>query len=280
MKNFLSNALETVVTNFGFRSTSDFVGSIIHVKLMMVTLPIALLSSVIENYFGLHAITMIAFITLITMELITGIAASRARGIPLQSKRFSRFGFKLGIWMTIFFILQSMYLQYKDNSIIGGIYSWLHGSIFIYVSLEYLLSVVENLSVITGDNNNAILNMIKNSVGKYLKAKENDVENFFQVDDNLLAVLTSEGQFKKVNKAWLETLGYDEKSMLEKKLKDLVHPEDIKNTKLEYEKLKTAGSITGLINRYKTKEGHYVHLSWSAKGGKNGVFYCTTKVLS
>jgi PAS domain S-box-containing protein len=270
---------ERVVTNFGFDNSSDFASSILHIKLLFLTIPAAVLSSFIENYFGLQAVTLVAFVVLIILELVTGISASRKRNIPIQSKKFSRFGFKLGIWFTIFFILQTMKLQYKDNSLLGGIYGWLHSSIFIYVTLEYLISVVENVSVITGDKNNVILSMLKGSLGKYMKMKEDEAEEFFQVNEELLCVLTSDGKFKKINKAWIDTLGYDEKTLLSKNFKDYVHPEDLSKTKKEYEKLKTTGSITGLINRYKTKDGNYINLSWNAKGGKNGVFYCTTKVV-
>lgn len=172
-----------------------------------------------------------------------------------------------------------MKLQYKDNTIISGIYGWLHSSIFIYVTLEYLISVVENVSVITGENNNVILNMIKGTASKYIKIKENEAEEFFQVNDELLCVLSEDGNFRKVNKAWKDALGYDEKFILNKSFKDFVHPEDLKKTKEEYAKLKSSGTLSGLINRYKTKDGTYIYLSWSAKGGKNGQYYCTTRVV-
>jgi PAS domain S-box-containing protein len=279
LKHFFNHLSEKIVGNFGFDNNADFSASLLHVKLLFLTIPVALISSFIENYFGLQAVTLIAFITLIILELVTGISASRKRNIPIQSKKFSRFGFKLGIWFTIFFILQTMKLQYKDNAVIGGIYGWLHSSIFIYVTLEYLISVIENVSVITGEKNNVILNMIKGSIGKYMKQKEDEAEEFFQVNDELLCVLTADGNFKKINKAWIEALGYDEKTILNKNFKDYVHPEDLSKTKKEYEKLKTSGSLTGLVNRYKTKDGSYINLSWNAKGGKNGVFYCTTKVV-
>lgn len=271
--------LDRIVTNFGFDSNSDFSSSMMHANLLFFTIPFALISSFIETYFGLQAVTMIAFIVLIGLELATGIKSSRVRKIPLQSKRFSRFGFKLVIWFLIFFILQTMKLQYKDNAVIGGIYSWLHSSIFIYVTLEYLISVVENISVITGDQNNFILNLIKGTLGKYMKVKENEAEEFFQVNDELLCVLSSDGNFRKVNKAWIDALGYDEKFILNKNFKEFVHPEDLKKTKDEYNKMRESGTLSGLINRYKTKDGNYIYLSWHAKGGKNGMYYCTTKVL-
>jgi PAS domain S-box-containing protein len=210
---------------------------------------------------------------------VTGLKSSMIRRIPIQSKKFSRFGFKLVVWFLIFFILQTMKLQYKDNFVIGGIYSWLHSSIFIYVTLEYLISVVENLSVITGDNNNVILSMIRGSIGKYMKAKQNEAEEFFQVNDELLCVLSTDGNFRKINKAWIETLGYDEKFILNKNFKEFIHPEDWKKTKEEYSKLKTTGTMNGLINRCKTKDGNYIYMSWNAKGGKNGMYYCTTRVV-
>lgn len=280
MKNFFNTLLDRIVTNFGFDSCADFSGSFLHINLMTLTLPIAFLSAFIQNYFGLHAITLVSFILLITLELITGIRASRMRGIPLQSKKFSRFGFKLGIWVTLFFILNSMYLQYQNNSVLGSIYSWLHGSIFIYVTLEYMLSVLENISVITGDSNNYLLRVLKGSIGKYLKNKDGDLEDFFQIKEELLAVLTPEGNFKKVNKAWCEALGYDDKYILTKSFKDFAHSDDASSAKKEFNKLKTTGLIKDYKMRYKTKEGSFLYLTWDIKSGKNGLFYCTTKILS
>lgn len=247
---------------------------------MSLTLPIAFLSSFIQSYFGLHAITLMSFILLITLELFTGIRASRSRGIPLQSKKFSRFGFKLGIWVTLFFILNSMYLQYQNNSVLGSIYSWLHGSIFIYVTLEYMLSVLENISVITGDSNNYLLRVLKGAIGKYLKNKEGDLEDFFQIREELLAVLTPEGKFKKVNTAWTEALGYDDKYILTKNFKDFAHSDDLASAKKVFSKLKVSGLIKDFKIRYKTKAGDFIYLTWDIKSGKNGLFYCTTKIMA
>lgn len=279
MKGSFNMLLDRFVHNFGFDSRYDFKTSFLHMNLMSVTIPTAVISSFLEQYFGMHTITMVAFFILITLELFTGIIASKVRNIPIQSKKFSRFGFKLGIWVSIFFILHTMKLQYVGTSVVAGIYGWLHNGIFIYVTMEYLLSVVENVSVITGDKNNVILSMIKGSVGKYIKIKENEAEEFFQVNDELLSILTPEGNFRKVNKAWIDALGYDEKYILNKSYKDFVHPEDMDITTKKIDEMKATGSMSSLINRYRTKNGNYIYLSWNSKGGSNGLFFCNTKIV-
>ncbi len=141
-----------------------------------------------------------------------------------------------------------------------------------------MISVVENLSVITGETNSFILNAMKKSIGKYLKINENAAEEFFQVNKDMLSVIDSNGTFKKVNKAWVEAIGYDEAAFLSKSIKDFCHSEDVKKTTAELKNLKNGEGVE-FTSRFKTKNDSYVSLSWNIKPGKNDHFYCTTRIL-
>jgi len=164
----------TYLTNhFGFSDLNDFYTSLIHTNLLQITIPLGLLAAIIEKFFGIYPLTLISFGILILLELVTGLLASRKKGLKIESKKFSRFGLKFGVWVTVFFIVQSLKLQYKDDSeVVYGFYSWLHTFILGYVNMEYLISVLENISVITGKDNNPLVNSLKNKFDKIFGSNE------------------------------------------------------------------------------------------------------------
>lgn len=163
------------VSCFGFDHVSDFNDSIVHSKLLMLTIPVATISGFIEHIMGLQGLTVLAFVVLIILELITGISAAKSRGEKIVSHKFSRFGLKVFVWMTLLFITNSLQLEYegqKDliSKLAGGFFSWLHGALFVYVSLEYLISVLENLGSLTDEKSKktlitAIINKLNNFLG-------------------------------------------------------------------------------------------------------------------
>jgi hypothetical protein len=72
------------------------------------------------------------------------------------------------------FILNSLKIEYEDkegltNSMSFGLFSWLHSSLYVYVNLEYLISVLENIEVINGsDPNTSKLGKIKKKMDSFL----------------------------------------------------------------------------------------------------------------
>ena len=83
--------LRFLVSSFGFDNVTDFKCSFIHTKLLSITLPITLVSTLIETYLGIEWVTWVAFVMLLTAELISGIMASVIKGRRISSIRFSRF---------------------------------------------------------------------------------------------------------------------------------------------------------------------------------------------
>jgi hypothetical protein len=144
---------------------------------MLFTLPIAGISSFIQNYFGLQTITILAFLLLVTLELVTGITAAKISGKKIESKKFGRFGLKIFVWVTLLFILNSLRLEYKGHEDTLGdiayfLFSWIHGTLFIYINLEYLISVLENWGVISGKDNKSLIEAIKNKITGFLTKKK------------------------------------------------------------------------------------------------------------
>ena len=172
----MKSILTYIVTNFGFMDLSDFSTSLVHRNWMLGLIPLAGISSVIETTFGLQGLTILAFVTLVILELLTGLIASKVKGEPIISKKFGRFGLKMLVWLTLIFVINTLKKEYHDdgnfNSLANGLLTWLHGTLFIYINLEYLISVLENLGVITGKSNKGLIGLIKSKFKTQVKDEE------------------------------------------------------------------------------------------------------------
>lgn len=178
----IRNILNQIVCNFGFTCTGDFSNSIVHTKLMAITLPFAGASAIIETLFGLHSFTIIAFAILVVLELLTGLIASKVRGEQIVSNKFGRFGLKVLVWMLLLYITNSMRLEYIDNStsfdsLASTFFTWLHGTFFIYITIEYLISVLENIGFITGNSKRSLISAIINKLNSFLSDEKNKTKD-------------------------------------------------------------------------------------------------------
>ncbi len=91
-----------------------------------------------------------------------------------------------------------------------------------------------------------------------------EIENYFNKALDLICIAGDDGFFKKINPSFTEVLGYSENELLDRPFASLIHPEDVDQTSREIQKLVAGGKIISFINRFKTKKGNYVHLSWNA----------------
>ena len=147
--------------NFGFVDTSDLMNSMVHSKLLLFTFSISAVGTIIERTFGLMPLTLVAFCVLLFLELITGLWASKVKGNKIESRKFSRFGIKFLVWTLLFFVLNTLKIQYEGNNKIAFYFwEWLHTFIVGYVNLEYLISVLENIGVISGKDNTKLIKAI------------------------------------------------------------------------------------------------------------------------
>jgi hypothetical protein len=176
--NIINTKLDEFVVHFGFENISEFFNSLVHPKLLILTIPSTILGfslfTFIEKWFGLSDMVFVAFIVALILELITGIAASIKKGVTISSTRFSRFGLKVLVWMGLMLITNSFHLSYMGQSgilsaLTHNLFYWLHGTLVVYVCFEYMISILENLSVITGNKENKFLDFLKKKADQFLK---------------------------------------------------------------------------------------------------------------
>ena len=145
----MKNLIHELVDTFGFDTFHDFATSMVHFDLLKITLPISFGIGLISCILGFEDMTTIAFFVMVIFELASGITASVFEGKKIESRRFSRFGFKLITWLVLVGVLNAFTLQYTKG-VLGWFVETLSSTVVGYIMFEYLISIVENLERITG----------------------------------------------------------------------------------------------------------------------------------
>lgn len=104
------------------------------------------------------------------------------------------------------------------------------------------------------------------------------MSTFFHLSNDLLCIAGHDGFFKVVNQTWTDVLGYSNKELTTKQWLEFVHPDDIEKTKEAAELLKTQ-PLYNFTNRYLSKNGQYVTLSWNAKQSLDGTIYACAREI-
>ncbi|MBC6365413.1 PAS domain-containing sensor histidine kinase [Algoriphagus sp. AK58] len=91
-----------------------------------------------------------------------------------------------------------------------------------------------------------------------------DYELFFELSPDLLCIASYDGYFKKVNSSVSKALGYSMEELYSRPINDFVHPEDKFTTARVREQLHQSKPLLNFENRYLTKTGETVWLSWTS----------------
>lgn len=91
-----------------------------------------------------------------------------------------------------------------------------------------------------------------------------NLELFFELSPDLLCIAGYDGYFKRINPMVSKTLGYTNEELFARPINSFVHPEDRDITALNRENLTKNKPLLNFENRYITKKGEIVWLSWTS----------------
>ncbi|RIJ34285.1 PAS domain-containing sensor histidine kinase [Pontibacter oryzae] len=91
-----------------------------------------------------------------------------------------------------------------------------------------------------------------------------DYERFFELSPDPLCIAGFDGYFKKINPAVSKLLGYTLEELYAQPINSFVHPDDRTRTSQVREELKKSKPLNHFENRYITKSGEVVWLSWTS----------------
>jgi PAS domain S-box-containing protein len=113
----------------------------------------------------------------------------------------------------------------------------------------------------------SMLTTIGSQIGMFVDRRraQDELDRFFTLSLDMLAIADFNGYFKRVNPAWQKTLGWSEAEMLSRPYMDFVHPDDRAATNIEARKLSEQGlELLYFENRYFHKDGTLRWLMWTS----------------
>ena len=110
---------------------------------------------------------------------------------------------------------------------------------------------------------------------------DRELDLFFRLSRDLLAIADFDGYFKRVNPAWEQALGWTPEELQSRPYLDFVHPDDRESTLAEAAKLTTGAVTITFENRYRSKDGSYRWLQWNSTPlTERGVIYADARDIT
>jgi len=132
-------------------------------------------------------------------------------------------------------------------------------------------------------NSNLNFNELGVFLAQEIKRKNLEIEfnSAFNFAPDIITISDKNHYFRKVNPATLKILEYTEHELLSKPITSFVHPDDLELTLNQVVKLQDGKSIYDFENRYITKTGKIIWLSWKATPAfRGGLIYSVAKDIT
>lgn len=91
-----------------------------------------------------------------------------------------------------------------------------------------------------------------------------DVSRFFDISPDAMCIAGFDGYFKKINKGFIDMMGYSEDELYSRKISEFIHPDDRGITAQHRDLIIQGKPLIYFENRYLTKSGDIVWLTWTS----------------
>jgi phage-related holin len=172
MHDYVTRLLKT----FDFHSVEEFFLSLApsfksEYNLKVMLMVFSSLYVVPDKFFGLDSAAFIALGVVFVFELISGVTASHVRKEPLSSMKLSRFSLKVACYLVLIGVSYCMQMsfEHRDSLVASVTFGWLHVFLVVQIVFENIISILENLAVISGKDKAAWIVQIKDKLKSFVQ---------------------------------------------------------------------------------------------------------------
>lgn len=163
--------LSKFLASYDYPSLKDFLLSLFPTWKYQIQTAAFVLSGIaagVNHLIGIGPALALAMVGGVIAEIVSGIKASKSRGYAFESFRFSRCVLKIVFWFALFYFVHAFEREYILRDHFMDVMAFLFfKSLFVGLMalfcIEYLTSILENLSVIDGKDKTYYINFIKDS---------------------------------------------------------------------------------------------------------------------
>jgi diguanylate cyclase (GGDEF)-like protein/PAS domain S-box-containing protein len=102
---------------------------------------------------------------------------------------------------------------------------------------------------------------------------EEETSRWFEMSNALLAVVSLDGYFTRLNAAWQSTLGFSREELMSRPYVDFLHPDDLERTSRAAAGLgESASALIDVETRFRTRDGNWRWLLWSARSDGHAIY--------
>ena len=98
------------------------------------------------------------------------------------------------------------------------------------------------------------------------------LENFFNLNMDLLCIIDSSGNFVKVSQSWVDFLGLTSEELLQRSILEFVHPEDMHTTIENLIQQKSQNVTSEMVNRCRRHDGSFRRIEWRSRSSMGLVY--------
>jgi phage-related holin len=155
-----------VLKTYDWHSTKDFLQSLMPTHKYHLHIPMMMIAAGwvdVDKLFGLDNAGFIALLVVFVTELLTGISAAIIRKEAISSVKLSRFGLKVACYLVLIGVSYSLSQSFTAHgkAVPAWVFDWLNVFLIIQISLENIISILENLAVISGKEKTTWINKIQ-----------------------------------------------------------------------------------------------------------------------
>ena len=112
-----------------------------------------------------------------------------------------------------------------------------------------------------------------------VEQKKKELENFFNINLDMMCIIDFNGYFTKINHAFETILGYSKEEMLELPYSYFVHKKDSQEVSKIFKRLVQQDTVESFTNQFSSKNGSYKWIEWRAVS-LNGMIYATARDIT